>query len=138
MSENRTTTVEIGTEGFKSSVMVGNHSLVADEPESEGGKDLGPSPYEFLAAGLGACTVMTIKMYANLKKWHLDGVKVHVTHSKVASEDAKTKVDVFHREIQFIGELDEQQRERMLIIADKCPVHKTLSGSSTIRTTHIH
>lgn len=137
MSENRIVSVELGQEGFKSSVTVGNHALIADEPESLGGTDLGPSPYEFLASGLGACTAMTIRMYANLKKWDLKGVNVNVTHRKEEAEDGKSKVDVFSREIEFIGDFEEKQYERMLIIADKCPVHKTLSASSKIETVHV-
>jgi uncharacterized OsmC-like protein len=138
MSEDRKVTVELGSKGFKSSVTIGNHALIADEPESVGGTDMGPSPYELLASGLGACTVMTIRMYANIKKWDLKGVTVDVTHRKEEAEDEKSKVDVFSREIKFIGDFDEKQHERMLIIADKCPVHKTLSASSKIETTHIH
>ena len=138
MSENRTTTVDLGPTGFKATISVGNHELIADEPESVGGTDLGPSPYELLASGLGACTVMTIRMYANIKKWDLKGMKVDVTHRKEDSEDGKSKTDIFSRKIQFFGDFDEKQHERMLIIADKCPVHKTLSASSKIETTHIH
>ena len=138
MSEDRKVTVELGSTGFKSTVTIGNHALIADEPESVGGTDMGPSPYELLASGLGACTVMTIRMYANIKKWDLKGVTVDVTHRKEEAEDGKSKVDVFSREIKFIGDFDEKQHERMLIIADKCPVHKTLSASSKIETTHIH
>lgn len=137
MGDERNVEVEIGAEGFVTAVKVGNHSFLADEPESLGGQDLGPSPYELLASGLGACTVITLRMYANLKKWDLQGVKVLVGHRKEDSEDGKSKVDVFTREIEFFGILDEKQQERMLIIADKCPVHKTLSASSTIETTHI-
>lgn len=138
MSENRKIKVEIAPTGFKTSITNGKHSLIADEPESLGGTDLGFSPYDLLASGLGACTVMTIRMYANLKNWDLKGMTVNVTHRKEASEDGKSKVDVFSREIQFFGDFDEKQHERMLIIADKCPVHKTLSASSRIETTHIH
>ncbi len=129
--------VELGSEGFKSDVTVGDYKFIADEPVSLGGTDLGPSPYDLLAAGLGACTAMTIRMYVNLKGWKLDGINVNVTHRKEDSEDGKLKVDVFSREIEFIGDLDEKQHKRMLIIADKCPVHKTLSTSSRIETVHI-
>ncbi len=138
MSENRKVIVELDSAGFKSSVTVGKHALISDEPESAGGDDLGPSPYEFLASGLGACTVMTIRMYANIKKWDLKKVIVNVSHRKEDSEDGKSKVDIFSREIKFFGDFDEKQHERMLIIADKCPVHKTLSASAKIETTHIH
>ena len=99
---------------------------------------MGPSPYELLASGLGACTVMTVRMYATIKKWDLKEVKVNVSHRKEDSEDGKTKIDIFSREIQFFGDFDEKQHERMLNIAKKCPVHKTLSASAKIETTHIH
>ncbi|MCJ8289394.1 MAG: OsmC family protein [Crocinitomicaceae bacterium] len=138
MSENRNVTVELGSSGFKSSISVGSHVLISDEPESVGGTDLGPSPYELLASGLGACTVMTVRMYATIKKWDLKEVKVNVSHRKEDSEDGKTKIDIFSREIQFFGDFDEKQHERMLNIAKKCPVHKTLSASAKIETTHIH
>lgn len=138
MTETQHVTVEIGPSGFKSLVTAGNHSFLADEPTSAGGTDEGPSPYDFLASGLGACTAMTLRMYADLKKWDLQGVKVNVTHEKVDSEDGSSKVDLFTREIEFIGDLDEKQYERMLIIADKCPVHKTLTHSSMIHTTQVY
>lgn len=129
--------VELGAEGFKADVTIGDYHLIADEPVSLGGTDLGPSPYELLSAGLGACTAMTIRMYVNLKGWKLDGINVNVSHRKEESEDGKSKIDVFSREIEFIGDFDEKQYKRMLIIADKCPVHKTLSESSRIETVQV-
>lgn len=129
--------VELGAEGFKADVTVGDYQLIADEPVSLGGTDLGPSPYELLSAGLGACTAMTVRMYVNLKGWKLDGINVNVSHRKEESEDGKSKIDVFSREIEFIGDFDEKQYKRMLIIADKCPVHKTLSESSRIETVQV-
>lgn len=129
--------VELGAEGFKADVTIGDYQLIADEPVSLGGTDLGPSPYELLSAGLGACTAMTIRMYVSLKGWKLDGINVNVSHRKEESEDGKSKIDVFSREIEFIGDFDEKQYKRMLIIADKCPVHKTLSESSRIETVQV-
>lgn len=129
--------VELGAEGFKADVTIGDYQLIADEPVSLGGTDLGPSPYELLSAGLGACTAMTVRMYVNLKGWKLDGINVNVSHRKEESEDGKSKIDVFSREIEFIGDFDEKQYKRMLIIADKCPVHKTLSESSRIETVQV-
>ena len=129
--------VELGAEGFKADVTIGEYQLIADEPVSLGGTDLGPSPYELLSAGLGACTAMTVRMYVNLKGWKLDGINVNVSHRKEESEDGKSKIDVFSREIEFIGDFDEKQYKRMLIIADKCPVHKTLSESSRIETVQV-
>ncbi|MDG1332564.1 MAG: OsmC family protein [Crocinitomicaceae bacterium] len=137
MADTRTACVEIGESKFTSRVVVGHHEFTSDEPVSAGGSDLGPSPYELLASGLGACTVMTLQMYASLKEWDLKGVRVDVSHRKEDSEDGKSKVDVFSREIKFFGDFDEKQYKRMLIIADKCPVHKTLSASSKIETTHV-
>jgi len=97
------------------------------------------SPYGFLAAGLGSCTSMTIRMYARRKQWPLDGVTVDVTHDKVHAQDAAaadgpTKVDAFNREIRLSGDLDTEQRQKLLEIADKCPVHRTLEKSSVVRT----
>jgi uncharacterized OsmC-like protein len=137
MAEHRTTIVEIGEEGFKTSINIGSHNLISDEPESVGGTDSGPSPYELLASALGSCTVITVRMYANLKKWDLKGMKVKVDHRKEESEDGRSKVDIFSREIEFLGDFDENQYKRMLSIADRCPVHKTLSASSQIVTTHV-
>ena len=137
MSEHRTIIAELGEEGFKTFISIDSHNLISDEPESAGGSDLGPSPYELLAAGLASCTAMTLRMYANLKKWDLKGLKVKVDHRKEDSEDGKSKVDTFSREIEFFGEFDENQYKRMLSIADKCPVHRTLRASSHIETTHV-
>jgi len=114
------------------------HHVLADEPEAYGGTNRGMTPYGFLAAGLGACTSMTIRMYARRKKWPLTGVSVDVSHNKVHAQDAAdtapTKVDQFNREIRLSGDLDAEQRKRLLEIADKCPVHKTLEQSSVVKT----
>jgi putative redox protein len=98
------------------------------------------TPYGFLAAGLGACTSMTIRMYARRKKWPLTHVRVDVSHDKVHAEDCAdcekgAKVDVFQREITLEGDLDTDQRKRLLEIADKCPVHRTLEATSRVETT---
>lgn len=128
-------------EGFTTQMKVGNHYLVADEPESVGGKDFGPSPYEFVSAGLSACTAMTIKMYVARKGWDLQNVEVHTSYSKSHitdcenCEDPTARIDTFEREIKLEGNLDEKQITRILQIADKCPVHKTLHSKTQIITT---
>ena len=130
---------EIG--GFTTDIQAGPHHLVADEPASVGGSNLGPSPYGLLSAALAACTTMTLKMYASLKKLDLRSVSVKVTHEKVHATDCADcesdggKVDTFHRELSIEGDLTDEQTQRLLEIADKCPVHKTLHGEVKVRTT---
>ncbi len=122
--------------GYTTQMKVGNHYLIADEPESVGGNDFGPSPYEFVAAGLSACTAMTIKMYVTRKGWELDTVDVHTSYSKTQKVNTTDdqKIDTFHREISLKGNLDEKQITRILQIADKCPVHKTLHNEVQVLT----
>ncbi len=127
-------------DAFTSEVKAGKHYLVADEPESVGGYDFGPSPYELVSSGLGACTVMTLHMYARRKKWNLQEVVCHVNHHKNyeetlnATDEKPQKIDVFNREITLVGNLDDAQKERLLEIADRCPVHRTLHGKVKIET----
>lgn len=104
--------------------------LISDEPESVGGKNLGFSPTELLASSLAACTSATLRMYADRKGWDLEEVKLEVS-LEVNREDNKTEI---HRKIQLIGNLDQTQRDRMLAIANACPVHKILSGTIAIQT----
>ncbi|MBI3129608.1 MAG: alpha/beta fold hydrolase [Candidatus Tectomicrobia bacterium] len=131
---------ETGEGKFTQSVRAGKHSLRADEPRSSGGDDAGPSPYDFLLAGLGACTSMTIRMYADRKKWPLEGVRVVLRHAKIHAEDCETcetkegKVDRIEREIALSGDLDGEQRKRLIEIAEKCPVHRTLESEISIVT----
>ncbi len=128
-------------DGFTTQLKVGKHYLLADEPESFGGNDYGPSPYELVSAGLSACTVMTIQMYAKRKGWEVTNVEVHTSYSKSHAQDCEnceddgTKIDTFQREIRFSGNLDEKQIQRLLQIADKCPVHKTLHTETQVITT---
>ncbi len=121
---------ETGRGKFQQRVLLGGrHMLIADEPQKYGGLGSGPSPYELLLASLGACTSMTLRMYADHKKIILDKVSVRLTHAKVHAEDFESptgKVDVIEREIKMQGDLDEATRARLLEIADKCPVHRTL------------
>lgn len=135
--EGVTRVSEADAAGFMQDITLGAHHYLADEPAAYGGTDRGMSPYGFLAAGLGACTSMTVRMYARRKNWPLDHVSVDVSHAKSHAEDARSgeqMVDVFSREITLTGDLDSDQRARLLEIADKCPVHRTLERSARIET----
>ncbi|RLD28333.1 MAG: osmotically inducible protein C [Bacteroidetes bacterium] len=127
-------------DGFTTQIKVGNHYMVADEPISYGGNDFGPSPYEYVSAGLSACTAMTIQMYAKRKGWYIENVEVHTSYGKVHAKDCElcdenaSKIDTFNREIKLEGNLDDKQIKRILQIADKCPVHKTLHSDTQIIT----
>jgi len=130
---------EADPDGFLQDVFSGpHHHALADEPLAYGGTNRGMSPYGFLSAGLGACTSMTIRMYARRKGWPLDHVSVDVCHDKVHAQDAETgsgaKVDTWRRRIRLEGALDADQRQRLLEIADKCPVHRTLERASEVVT----
>ena len=127
-------------DGFTTQMKVGNHSMLADEPISYGGNDFGPSPYELVSAGLSACTAMTIQMYTKRKGWIVDNVEVHTSYSKTHAvdceqcEETSAKIDTFTRDIKLEGNLDEKQIARILQIADKCPVHKTLHNETQVIT----
>ncbi|WP_158840776.1 bifunctional alpha/beta hydrolase/OsmC family protein [Polaribacter sp. L3A8] len=127
-------------DNFTTSIQTKNHSFIADEPTSVGGNDFGPSPYDFLSAGLAACTVMTLKMYAERKKWDLQEVFVYITYSKKHSDDLDidvekpTRYDYLKKKLNFIGNLDDNQKQRLKEIAAKCPVHKTLQSEIIIET----
>jgi putative redox protein len=131
---------EAGTGKFEQTISAGRHRLRADEPVAAGGDDRGPSPYDLLLAALGACTSMTLRMYATQKQWPLAGVAVKLTHSKVHAQDCAEcdtragKIDRIERQISIQGDLDAAQRERLLQIADKCPVHRTLTSEVQIVT----
>lgn len=113
---------------FTRTIYTEQHQWFADESKAVGGDDYGPNPYEMLLAALGSCTSMTVRMYANRKQWPLDDISVSLMHRKDTRE-AGAVVDVFDRVITLVGEsLTEEQRQRMLEIANKCPVHKTLSS----------
>lgn len=133
--------VRLGAEGFTTEVMVRHHALLADEPEKIGGNDYGPGPYELVAAGLGACTAMTIQMYARRKDWVVEEVQVHIDHRKdyasdmaAAVEEGGGKIDHFERTVYLRGALTDEQRGRLLEIADRCPVHRTLHEAVVVRT----
>lgn len=131
----------IGTEKYAMDFKVGKHQLRADEPQSVGGQDLGPDPYQYLLVALGACTGMTLRMYADRKQWDLKEVSVHLKHEKTHAKDCETcetkegKIDQIQREITLEGNLDEAQHKKLIEIADKCPVHRTLHSEVNIVTT---
>lgn len=135
---SRTVVVNSEREGLLQTIQIGQHRLQSDEPDA-GGNDGGPNPYELLLAALGACTSMTLRMYADRKQWPLHGVQVHLGHSRIYAEDCAacdTKegmLDQIDVEISLIGDLSESQRQRLMEIAGHCPVHRTLLGEMQIR-----
>jgi uncharacterized OsmC-like protein len=139
----RSVVVRGSAAGFAQEIHAGPHRLHADEPPSAGGTDTGPSPYDLLLAALGACTSMTVAMYARRKAWPLEEVTVHLRHSKIHAVDCaecETKegmLDRIERDIHFAGLLTEEQRSKLLEIANKCPVHRTLTSEIHIKTREV-
>lgn len=131
---------KLGSVGYAAEIRAGEHGLIADEAEDVGGEDFGPSPYQYLSVALASCTVMTLQMYARRKKWDLENVLVHIDYDKryvddcVDCPDKPRKIDVFRKKIVLEGNLDEAQRARLLEIADRCPVHKTLHSEVQIES----
>jgi putative redox protein len=124
----RTATSRTGVGAFRQVVQVGPHALIADEPTDKGGEDAGPEPHEFLLVALGTCTSMTVKMYADRKGWPIDSVDVSVAGDHVDG------VFVMTRKLTLKGTLTDEQRARLLEIANKCPVHRTLTGTIRVQT----
>ena len=137
--DNRVT-ARTGAEGFRTDLFANGYALVADEPEAYGGSGQGPSPYDYLQAALGACTGMTVQMYARRKQWPLESAIVRLRHEKIHAEDCEHceekdgKIDRFERELELKGALTGEQRQRLLEIAEKCPVHRTLQAEVLIDT----
>ena len=133
--------VQGSADGFAQDITAGRHRLQGDEPPASGGSDSGPAPYDFLLAALGSCTSMTLGMYARRKQWPLTRVTVRLRHSRQhvrdceVCEEQDARLDVIEREVQLEGDLAEDQRARLLEIADRCPVHRTLTSRIDIRTT---
>ena len=129
------------TEVFAQEIVAGSHRFVSDEPARAGGTDSGPTPYDLLLASLGSCTSMTLVMYARRKQWPLQRVTIRLRHSRVHAEDCAAcethdaRLTVIEREIALEGALDADQRARLLAIANRCPVHLTLSSQINIQTT---
>ncbi|NQY38481.1 MAG: OsmC family protein [Henriciella sp.] len=138
--QNKVVVRETGENGpYQNEIMIGGRKFYSDEPKSLGGADTGPDPYAWVTAGLGACTSITMRMYANRKKWPVDRLSVRLEHEKKHAEDCvdcgpRDRIDVFTRYIEIEGNLDEDQRARMLEIADKCPVHRTLENGAKVET----
>lgn len=138
-SDPRQTVVHGGAKGFAQEIAVGGHRLLADEPVSAGGTNTGPNPYDLPLASLGACTSMTASLYARRKQWPLEALTVRLRHSKIHAadcEECETKtgmLDRIEREVELHGTLSEEQRARLLDIASKCSVHRTLTSEIQIR-----
>ncbi len=142
LETDKQTVVRIGRTNYSTEIVSRSHVMIADEPKKYGGLDAGATPYELLLGSLGACTAMTLRMYADRKKWDLDEVLVHLEHFKQHAEDCNScsddrtaKIDKFVRTIELVGDLTFNERKRLLEIANKCPVHRTLENKIEIETT---
>ena len=139
MSEKTNVTITSQPAGYQHQITAGSHQWTADEPETYGGTDAGPSPYELLLGALGACIGMTLRMYAAKKKWKLTDVHIELEHYKIHAKDCEDceqesgYVDVIEKSISFSGDLDADQRNRLLEIASRCPVHRTLENAVKFR-----
>lgn len=128
-------------DGYRTDIVAGGYPLVADEPRSVGGSEAGPSPYDLLLAALGACTGMTLRMYAARKQWPLREVSVRLTEGRDYAADcehcgrADAKLTLLNREVTLQGPLDDTQVARLAQIAEQCPVHKSLAGAFRVHTT---
>ena len=136
--EKRVTVQYLSDYKYSQLVTTGSHSFVVDEPLEDGGDGLGPSPYEVLLSALGSCTAMTVLMYARRKGWEVTECSVHLTHERVHADDSADaekgtrRVEVIKRDISLHGHVTEEQKARLLEIAQKCPVHKTLQSAPTV------
>ncbi len=130
----------IGPRGYTTDIVASGHRLIADEPAAVGGAEMGPTPYDYLLVALGACTAMTLRMYADRKKWPLSGVAVDLKHRKIHADDCREcdttqgYVERIDRELKLVGELSADQQKRLIEIADRCPVHRTLGSEINVAT----
>lgn len=137
----RWVTARIGLDGFRTEIEARSHGLVADEPAALGGTDRGPTPYELLLGALGSCMVMTLRMYADRKGWPLEGVEVRLRTSRsheadcVQCDEKDVGITTIERELELFGALTDEQRERLLEIADRCPVKQTLERGVVVGRT---
>lgn len=138
-SKDNRVVVRTGT-GLRTGVMANGYTLVADEPSSMGGTGAGPTPYDYLVAALGACTAITVRMYADRKRWPLESVTVRLDHQRIHAKDCEEcetkegRIDRIEREIELAGPLEKEQRRRLLEIANRCPVHRTLESEVVVET----
>lgn len=136
--EEKSVSIYLKKGSLKVSAIAGRHRLIVDEPEKYGGTAEGPDPYAYLLTALGSCMAMTLRMYADRKKWPLLNIEIILSHKKIYAEDCQhcekpgAKLDHIFKQIHLEGDLSEEQTERLMDIADKCPVHKTLSAGITI------
>lgn len=136
----RVIVTDSGRGQFEQLLFAGRHMMAADEPIADGGADTGPGPYDLLLMALGACTSMTLRLYASRKHWPLERVVVRLTHHRRHADDCRdcpdsdVLIDHIDREIELIGRLEETQQARLLEIANKCPVHRTLTSKIAITT----
>lgn len=132
---------ETGEGPFPQHIRIGDHELRVDEPEHHGGTNTGPSPYDLLLAALGSCTSMTLRLYADRKGWPLEKITIVLRHRKIHAQDCADcetklgKLDEVEREITLEGQLTDEQRQRLLEMADRCPVHRSMESEVKVRTT---
>lgn len=132
--------VKAGPKGLNQQIEASGHRLLADEPLDAGGSDTGANPYDLLLAALGACSSMTLRIFADRRGWDLRGIEIKLWHEKIHAKDCQdcespnSKIDFIHREIKLIGNLNEEHRQRLLEISDRCPVARTLQSEIRIET----
>ncbi|AYA38655.1 OsmC family peroxiredoxin [Hymenobacter oligotrophus] len=139
---DHTVVVRVGPDALLADVQAGRHTFIIDEPVAVGGHDRGPTPYDMLLSALGACTAITLRLYANQKQWPLEGVEVRLSHGREhrldceqCEQEAGANLEVVRKQLRLLGPLTAEQRQRLEVISAKCPVQKTLSKSLRIETT---
>lgn len=139
-ANDKTVLVKVGPEALLADVQAGRHTWILDEPEGVGGQDRGPTPYDMLLSALGACTAITLRLYATRKKWPLEGIEVRLRHQRVHEQDCEQCEEAGHmleevrKELHLLGPLTEEQRQRLEAVSEKCPVQKTLMSGLRIVT----